>query len=122
MALRYVLDENLRGPFWQALQRECARAVPRVEVTRVGDPADLPLGTTDRDLLLWAEREGRVIVTIDYQTMPGHHADHLASGRHSCGVFILRPHQPWPVLLRELVTRAQTTDPAEVQDLVTFIP
>ena len=122
MALRYVLDENLRGPFWLAMQRECAAATPPVDVTRVGDPPDLPLATTDPDLLIWAEREGRVVVTLDEQTMPAHHADHLAGGRHSCGLFILRKRQPWAALIQTLLRLAATTDPAAVQDVVRFIP
>jgi hypothetical protein len=47
MALRYVLDENLRGRLWSAFQRHNAAGVDRVDVTRVGDPLDLPLGTAD---------------------------------------------------------------------------
>jgi len=69
-----------------------------VDVTRVGDPADLPLGTQDPDLLLWAEREQRVVVTMDRQTMLGHLAAHLQSGHHSPGVFLLRPRHSLPVL------------------------
>jgi|SRR5579884_2295316 len=122
MALRYVLDENLRGRFWRALRREYAAVTPPIDVTQVGDPADLPLGTTDPDLLLWAEPEGWVIVTLDEQTMPGHHADHLAAGRHSSGLFLLRKNQPWSVLLRELVRLGLTTDPAAVRDTIFYLP
>jgi hypothetical protein len=63
MALTYVLDEHLRGALWHALRQHNAGGVNVVDVDRVGDPPDLPLGTTDPDLLLWAEREGRVVVT-----------------------------------------------------------
>jgi hypothetical protein len=55
MALRYVFDENLRGPLWASFCRANARRPEPIEITRVGDEADLPLGTSDAELLLWAE-------------------------------------------------------------------
>jgi hypothetical protein len=38
--------------------------------------------------LLWAEREGRVLVTLDRHTMPGHLANHLRAGHNSPGSFL----------------------------------
>jgi hypothetical protein len=122
MALRYVLDENLRGPFARAVQARCAAASPPVDVTHVGGPPDLPLRTTDPDLLLWAERETRVIVTLDRNTMPVHHAAHLASGHHSGGVFLIRRGHPWHEILEVLVQWAHNFDPVDVQDTIFFIP
>jgi hypothetical protein len=81
--LRYVFDEHLRGALWQTVQAH-NRSDPSypLDVIRVGDPADLPLGTEDPLLLQWAERENRILVTADASSMPAHLADHLASGRH----------------------------------------
>jgi hypothetical protein len=70
---------------------------------RVGDPADLPLGSGDPALLLWAEREQRILVKHDPDTMPRHLADHLAAGRHSSGVFMIRPHRTLPQILSFLM-------------------
>ncbi len=42
MALRYLLDENLRGPLWKALVDANQRGESNVEITRVGDEPDLP--------------------------------------------------------------------------------
>src|SRR4051794_37138029 len=122
MALRYVLDENLRGPFWRGVRQECARATPPVEVTRVGDPPDLPLGTTDPDVLAWAERAGRVLVTLDGKTMPTFHSAHLATGRHSAGVLVIRPGQSRRAVLAFLIDWAQQFDPADMRDVVMHIP
>jgi hypothetical protein len=60
---------------------------------RVGDAAELPLGAEDRDVLLWAEREGRILVTEDRHTMAGHLHRHLARGDHSPGILITRSGQ-----------------------------
>ncbi len=50
--LRYVLDEHLRGPLWRAIQWHNSSGVYPLDVVRVGDPADLPLGMEDPALFL----------------------------------------------------------------------
>jgi hypothetical protein len=122
MPLRFVLDENLRGVLWPAFQQHNAAGVDVVDVTRVGDPPDLPLGTSDSDVLAWAEREGRIVVSWDCNTMPGHLQDHLDQGRHSPGVIILRPGFTIAVLVGILVVAAHASDPLEFRDQVRFLP
>jgi hypothetical protein len=122
MPLAYVLDEHLRGLLWDAIRQHNAGGVNVIDVTRVGDPADLPLGTQDPDLLLWAERENRVVVTRDWNTMPGHLANHLQGGHHSPGVFILRRGLSLPQLVDILVLTAYAVDPAEARDQVRYLP
>ena len=122
MPLRFVLDEHLRGPLWGAIQQHNAGGSYRLDAVRVGDPPDLPLGTTDSDLLLWAEREGRVAVTRDWRTFPGYLAAHLQGGHHSPGVIILRPGQPLPQLVFALALAAHAADLGEFRDQVRFLP
>jgi hypothetical protein len=122
MPLCFVLDEHLRGPLWGAIQQHNAGGSYPLDAVRVGDPPDLPLGTTDPDLLLWAEREGRVVVTRDWRTFPGYLAAHLRGGHHSPGVIILRPGQPLPQLVFALALAAHAADPGEFRDQVRFLP
>jgi hypothetical protein len=122
MPLRYVLDEHLRGPLWRALQWHASSGVYPLDVVRVGDPADLPLGSDDLELLAWAEREQRILLTYDTDTMPLHLADHLAAGRHSPGVFIIRPHSTLPQIIAFLRDAAYASEPWEWQDRIQFIP
>lgn len=68
----FLLDEHLRGPLWSAIQRHNLRASSTNDAVRVGDPPDLPLGSQDEVILVWAERENRILVTEDVNTMPGH--------------------------------------------------
>ena len=61
MAIRFLLDENLRGPLWQAIQRHNAAGGLPLDVERVGEPPDLPLGSLDSTLLEWCQRAARPI-------------------------------------------------------------
>jgi len=122
MLLRYVLDEHLRGELWQALQSHNARGVHPIDVTRVGDPPDLPLGTFDPEILQWAEWEGRLVVSRDEGTMKTHLADHLQAGRHSPGVFLIRKRSTLADVVFFLVAAVYARDPTEWQDQYRYIP
>jgi hypothetical protein len=54
--------------------------------------------------------------------MPRHLADHLAAGRHSPGVFMIRPHSTLPQILTFLRDAAYASELAEWQDKIQFIP
>ena len=56
MALAYLLDENLRGPLWRAIELHNRRGSLPLDAIRVGDPDELPLSTTDAEILAWADR------------------------------------------------------------------
>jgi Domain of unknown function (DUF5615) len=123
MPLRFVLDEHLRGGgLWQAIQQYNARGAHPLDAVRVGDPPDLPLGATDPDILLWAEREGRILITRDQHTMPGHLARHLQAGQHSPGILVVRPHTLVSEAVASLVLVAHAGDPAQFQDCIERIP
>ena len=80
----FLLDEHL--PL--ALVNAILATEPTVDVTCVGQPGGPPKQTPDPVMIEVAEREGRAIVTFDKKTMPGHAAAHVASGRHTFGVFV----------------------------------
>jgi hypothetical protein len=122
MALRYVLDEDLRGVLWRAIQRHNRTDPEPIDVVRVGDLPDLPLGTPDPDILEWAERAGRVVVSHDQKTMGGHLQDHLQAGNHLPGLFLIRPRCALSQVLGILVEAAYRSDPLSWQDRVEFIP
>jgi hypothetical protein len=90
MPQRFVLDENQRGPLWRAVTRHNQAGLHLLDVVRVGDSLDLPLGSTDPEILLWCEREDRILVSFDKATLAGHLRDHLETGHHSPGIFLLR--------------------------------
>jgi hypothetical protein len=122
MALRFVLDENLRGRLWQAIQQHNLRGTDLIDTVRVGDPPDLPLGIDDPAILLWAEREGRILVSFDWDTMVGHLKDHLTAGNHSPGVFLVHPDSRIQNLIAFLALAAHAGNETQWSDQVTYIP
>ena len=87
--LPFLLDEHLRGPLWLGILRHNAKGGLPIDAVRVGDSPDLPLGSGDPAILLWAEGEGRILLTEDVHTMPGHLAKHVQGGHHLPGVFVI---------------------------------
>jgi Domain of unknown function (DUF5615) len=122
MPLRFVLDENARGPIWDAVLAHKAKGITPLDIVRVGDPADIPLGTLDPEVLSWAEREDRILISYDKNTMPGHLNDHLLRGNNSPGVLIVRETVPLAEVVDYLVILAYASDPWEWADRVDFIP
>jgi hypothetical protein len=123
MLLRYLLDENLLGgSLWSAIQQHNAQGLYPLDARRVGDPSAPPKRTPDPDLLLWCEREARVLISLDKSTLPVHLAKHLQAGHHSPGVFIPRVAAPTHKVLEALVLAAYAGDPALYVDCITFIP
>jgi hypothetical protein len=93
MGIAYLLDEHMRGPLWRAIRRHNAKSPFLVDAVRVGD-ADAPsLSTPDPDLLLWCEEAGRILVSFDEKTLPGHLTEHLHAGHHAPGIFLVRPER-----------------------------
>lgn len=121
MALAYLLDEHLRGPLWRAIEAHNRRTTPPLDVVRVGDADDLPLGLSDPQILQWAERENRILVTYDRNTMPEHLASHLRTGAHSPGVFLLRRGSSISAVVGFLVLADAASDPQDWADRVEYL-
>jgi len=122
MPVRFVVDENLRGELWNGIQAHNALAAHPIDAVRVGDPIDLPLRTKDPAILIWAEREARVLITNDKRSMPGHLMDHLKAGGHSPGIFEIRAQSSVSEIVSLLAAVAHASDPSEWADTITFIP
>jgi hypothetical protein len=120
--LRFLLDEHLRGPLWLAVLRHNVQGGLVMDAQRVGDPPDLPLGSDDPTILLWAEREGRILLTEDVHTMPAHLTRHLQAGRHSPGVFVVSAGCSIGQLVNYLELVAHAGDPADYSDTITYVP
>src|SRR5690242_5171263 len=110
MALAFLLDEHLRGKLWRAIESHNARGVHPIDAVCVGDADDLPLGSDDPDILLWAEREGRILVSRDEATMKTYFAEHLQAGHHSPGLFLIRKGSTLPDVVLFLAAVVYASD------------
>ena len=122
MSIRFLLDENLRGPLWQAILRHNLNGEPTIDAVRIGDFPDLPLGADDPAILAWAERDGRLLITEDRHTMPPHLERHLAADCHSPGVLMVRRDVRIRDLVETLVLIAYVGEPTDFADAVIYIP
>jgi Domain of unknown function (DUF5615) len=123
MPIAFVLDEDLRGkPLWRAIRHHNRGGATRIDATRVGDPADLPLSSSDPDIIAWAERADRIILTGDASTFPAELAAHLYRGRTSPGVFVIRPSATVVAVLLWLGLVAADDQPDQWRNQVIYIP
>ena len=72
MPLKFLIAEHLRGVLWRALGRHNSAGLELLDAIRVGDAPDLPLGSHDPEILFWAEREGRLLISRDASSLFGH--------------------------------------------------
>jgi hypothetical protein len=120
---RFLLDEHMRGMLVDAIrQRNADGTGAHLDVVVIGELPDLPRGSLDPDILLWAEREDRLFVTFDKTSMPGHLADHLAAGHHSPGILCVRRHLSIPGILVELEVVEVAGRPDDFADTITYLP
>lgn len=122
MPLTFLLDEHLRGRLLKAIRSHNAAGRPYIDTVQVGDPPDLPRRTLDPAVLLWAERENRILVSRDRGTMPGHLADHLRAGHHSPGVILLLDTLSYGGIVAELALAAHAGFAADFADQIKYIP
>ena len=121
MPLRYLLDENQRGVLWHVIQRHNARGIDPIDTVRVGDVPDLPLGSDDPEILRWAEREQRILVTFDKSSLTRHLSEHLAAGHHCPGIFMVLADTKPIEVLDFLVVAAYASAPAEWLDWIKYL-
>lgn len=93
-----------------------------IDAARVGDPLDLPLGSADPEILLWAEREDRIFITLDANTIPNHLAEHLKASWHSPGVFIIRQQTSLASVISFLEAVAHASEAHEWRDTLNYVP
>ncbi len=121
--LLFLLDEDTHGGVAEAFRRRVRLGtLPLVDVVYVGDPSAPPKGTQDPELLVWVEEDDRILVSNDRSTLIDHFLKHLAAGRHSPGVLIVKPGTGIGQLISELVLISEACTADEFFDRYQFIP
>ncbi len=110
-------DADFNGMLYRALLRE----QPDLDLVRAQDAG---LRTAeDPEVLDWASREGRILITHDRETMASHAYDRVRAGLPMPGVFIIRnrPNQIG-LMMDEILLVAQCSTQEEWKDQVVFLP
>ena len=93
-----------------------------INATQVGDPPDLPLGSSDPEILKWAERANRILVSEDRSTLPMHLADHLQAGHRSPGIYTITQKVRPLRVVAFLEAAAYASESYEWHDAIWYIP
>ncbi len=114
--MRFAADENFDGRILEGLR---ARH-PDFDVVRIQDTemAQAP----DPELLGWAAREGRILLTHDLSTIPGHFYNRIRAGLPVPGVIEVPRKMPIGQVVHdlELIITAGTSD--DFQGKIFYLP
>jgi len=114
--LRLVTDEDFNG----RIVRGVRRREPGLDLVRMQD-VGLRTGP-DEDLLEWAAKEGRIVISNDRQTLVGLAYARIAAGLPMPGVFILKPQVTVAQAIDAIVLMDDSSSQEDWKDRVEFFP
>jgi len=115
---RFLVDECVPS----ALARGLRRRLPDVSVLQVGDPHAPAKGASDTQLLVFCEKEKRLLITADRATTSDCVKEHLLRGRHTWGVLVVGADVSLGHVLGELVLVYEASEDAEWIDVLYYLP
>ncbi len=118
MPIQFLIDEDMPRAVYHAIIRHNQKTRDTIEALCVGQVTAPPKGTSDPDLLIWTEEEGRILVSYDKRTLPEHFAKHIAAGLHTPGIFIFKLHHSFPFIVEFLATIAHASTADEWLDRI----
>ena len=114
--LRFVADENFNG----AIVRGVLRQRPALDLVRL---QDIGLsGISDPDLLEWAAREQRVVLSHDVTTLRRFAEERVRAGLPMPGVFEVNERVSIPEAIEDLLLIAECSLPGEWAGQLRFLP
>lgn len=113
--LRVATDENFDGKVLRALLTR----LPGLDVVRVQDSE--VAGATDLDVLAWAAREERVLLTRDKRTMVAPVKECIAAGDAVSGVIVILA-APIGQLVDDLQLAISVLEPSDLRDQMMYLP
>jgi predicted nuclease of predicted toxin-antitoxin system len=114
--IRFVADEDFNNDIVRALRRR----LPSLDLVRAYD-AGLA-GTSDPEVLAWAAREARILLTHDVNTMTHHALARIDANQPMPGVLIVRQSLAIGDVLEDLVLVAECSSSEEWDGQVGYLP
>lgn len=115
MRVRFQADAD----FNQTIVRAVRRRVPAIDF-QTAHQAGLQ-GLDDQAVLAYAAREGRLLVSHDRRTMPGHFANFIATGT-SAGVILISQHLPIMQAVEDLILIWEASEAEEWVNRLDSLP
>lgn len=78
--------------------------------------------TPDPDILEWAAQAGRVLLSHDFQTVPGYALERVRAGRPMPGVVLIQRDTPTGQAIDDILILAGAGTDADFADQVRYIP
>lgn len=94
--------------------------LPGLDLVRVRDVALASAG--DPQVLAWAAREDRLLLTHDVNTMTGHANSRLRDGHRMAGLVVVPQWVPIGAAVADLEVLLTCSPPEELADRVTYLP
>jgi hypothetical protein len=116
LTLRFAADENFNGKIVRGL----FRVIPGLDLVRIQDTS--LAGSGDDEVLEWAAREHRVVLTHDVGTMARAAWDRVRAGLPMKGVIEIDGDQPIGTVITDLQLMALACSPDELDAQVLFLP
>jgi len=123
--VRLLLDENVEKALpnvfpWRESNLGLRRRYPGLDVVRVVDGG--LGGRPDPEILEWAAREGRVVVSRDRGTLSAEAARRIEGGKPMPGLILLRRGVGVGRILEDLELLLATARPGELENAILYLP
>ena len=114
--LRFLFDQDVDHDILRGL----IRRIPQLDAVTASEIG--MSGATDPELLKWAAKEGRIVVTHDRKTMPGHAAELMNKGETIAGLFVVPRSMPLHQVLEDLQLTTTCSENEEWVDVIRYLP
>lgn len=114
--LRLATDED----FNERIVRGVLRRLTEVDLQRIQEVG--LSGAADQEVLDYAAREGRLLLTHDAKTMPRHAYERVASGLALPGVVVCRQDVPIRQAIDDIVLLVECSKEGEWEGQVIYLP
>lgn len=115
---RFLLDEHVP----HAVRDQLLRLDSSMDILVIGGTLAPTKGTPDKEILLWIEATGYILVSSNRRTIPEHVRNHFKEGRHIPGIILLRREAGLGEIIEQLYLIWAASNADEYRDRVLYIP